>query len=103
MARIKGVCSPRSQCPKKCPKNKSYREGNSCLDSCISDRARLSVLRCPVKLTFGCFCDDGLKELNGKCVSPNKCSKGSGEIVPKPRPVSEYVEKEYDPLSFELP
>uniref|UniRef100_A0A1B0GMC4 Uncharacterized protein n=1 Tax=Phlebotomus papatasi TaxID=29031 RepID=A0A1B0GMC4_PHLPP len=72
--RIDGLCTEQFRCP--CGKNEIYKFGNPCSEDCSK-----TAYYCDKEESYqGCFCKEGYKRINGKCVEYSACKCGSNEV-----------------------
>lgn len=69
--RINGQCVPKDKCSQSCDRNQVY---NSCGLRCKENCDDTLCLRVREICQPGCFCKDGYKDVNGKCLPPGQCS-----------------------------
>lgn len=67
---IDGKCVDPERCITECPEDREYQEcGNPCNHRCPDAAVHCLKTRCRP----GCYCKEGLVEINGECVDPSNC------------------------------
>lgn len=52
----------------KCQEGSSWKAGNTCTDHCHKE-----LMDCIPKQSCGCYCDNDLRKVEGKCVHKEQC------------------------------